>query len=309
MARQEINLGATPTGVGGDTTRSTGVKINAMTTEIYTALGAPSGPIPAALPINKGGTGVTDGRAIFSEVGVQLASGRYNFQGLYMGWNAAGLGEGHFIVNKGNGDGGFTWRTVNAGNTQTGPSMTYSYAGTLNVPTSIVTPYANVGILTVSNEINTPVAARGYRSRTGVGGSYGATSYNMNWTGSNVDVYIDATYVGTMTLFGSDYRFKKYIKDAPKASYLDRIDAYRIVTYQRKSFGDVFKGDDVVYQGLIAHEAQLVNPLAVTGEKDGVGDDGSPRVQQLEPMALITDLMGAIKELRAEVAALKAVQA
>ncbi|WP_124407320.1 hypothetical protein [Pseudomonas sp. R4-39-08] len=39
MARQEINLGTAPTGVGGDTTRSTGVKINSMTSEIYTLLG------------------------------------------------------------------------------------------------------------------------------------------------------------------------------------------------------------------------------------------------------------------------------
>ncbi len=35
MARQEINIGTAPTGVGGDTTRSTAVKINAMTTELY----------------------------------------------------------------------------------------------------------------------------------------------------------------------------------------------------------------------------------------------------------------------------------
>ena len=35
MARQEINLGTAPTGIGGDTTRSTGIKINAMTTELY----------------------------------------------------------------------------------------------------------------------------------------------------------------------------------------------------------------------------------------------------------------------------------
>lgn len=309
MARQEINLGTAPTGAGGDTTRSAAAKMNAMSTEIYAALGGTNGTLPSALPVAKGGTGVTDGRAIFAEVGVREASGRYNIQGLYMGWNAGGLGEGHFIVNKGNGDGGFTWRSVNADNTAGGPSMSYSYGGTLTVPTSVVTPYANISILTVSNEVNTPIAARGYRTRTGVGGVYGATSYNFNWTGSNVDVYIGATYVGTMTLFGSDYRFKKYIKDAPRASYLDRIDAYRIVTYQRKNFGDVFKGDNVVYQGLIAHEAQEVNPLAVTGEKDGIGDDGQPRVQQLEPMALITDLMGAVKELRAELAALKAAQA
>jgi hypothetical protein len=35
MARQEINLGTAPSGVGGDTTRTTGVKINAMTQELY----------------------------------------------------------------------------------------------------------------------------------------------------------------------------------------------------------------------------------------------------------------------------------
>jgi hypothetical protein len=314
MSRQEINLGTAPTGAGGDTTRSAAAKMNAMSTELYAALGGTNGTLPSALPIAKGGTGVTDGRAIFSEVGVQQAAGRYNIQGLYMGWNAAGLGEGHFIVNKGNGDGGFSWRTVNAGNTAGGPAMTYSNSGTLTVPTSIVTssittPYASAGILTITNEINTTVPARGYRCRTGVNGSYAGTAFNLSWTGSNVDVFIDATYVGTMTLFGSDYRFKKYIKDAPKTSYLDRINDYRIVTYQRKNFGDVFKGDDVIYQGLIAHEAQAVNPLAVTGEKDGVGEDGKARVQQLDPMALITDLMGAVKELRAELAALKAAQA
>ncbi|KPB73289.1 Tail fiber domain-containing protein [Pseudomonas syringae pv. maculicola] len=87
---------------------------------------------------------------------------------------------------------------------------------------------------------------------------------------------------------------------------MDRIDAYRLVTYERKVFGDVFRGDGRVYQGLIAHEAQEVNPLAVTGEKDGVDENGKARIQQLDPMALITDLMGAVKELRAEVIALKA---
>ncbi|MFQ6350940.1 hypothetical protein ACQRBV_03120 [Pseudomonas sp. R11F] len=35
MARQEINLGALPTGVGGDTPRSAMVKLNAMTEELY----------------------------------------------------------------------------------------------------------------------------------------------------------------------------------------------------------------------------------------------------------------------------------
>ncbi|KPW36143.1 hypothetical protein ALO87_200071 [Pseudomonas syringae pv. apii] len=149
-------------------------------------------------------------------------------------------------------------------------------------------------------------ASNGFFCRTGLNGARQGTVYNFNWTGSYVDVYIDATYIGSMTLFQSDYRLKKYIKEFSAPSFLDRIDAYRIVTYQRKNFGDVFKGGSDVYQGLIAHEAKEVNPLAASGEKDGVDENGNPRIQQLDPMALITDLMGAVKELRAELAALKA---
>ena len=327
------------------------------------------------LPLAKGGTGRTDGRALFSEVGVQQASALYNVQGMYMGWNSGSQGEGHFVVNRGGGAGGFTWRSVNAGNTATGPSMTYSYDGLLTVPSLSVTaapigiasggtggnsqatarkalgigndqaptfggielsnisPYIDfhynntaadydvrlinqsAGVLTLQGamQVTGRLESAGTWCRAGLSAGRGGTVYNYNWTGSNVDVWIDNTYVGTMTLFGSDYRFKKYIADAKVPSYRDRINAYRIVTYQRKVFGAVFRGDGTTYQGLIAHEAQAVNPLAVTGEKDGVDENGNARIQQLDPMALITDLMGAVKELhsesvelRAELAALKA---
>lgn len=74
MARQEINLGTAPTGAGGDTTRSTGVKINAMTQELYAALGAASGAIPAALPIANGGTGGTTKEAARTALGLGSAA-------------------------------------------------------------------------------------------------------------------------------------------------------------------------------------------------------------------------------------------
>ncbi|GAB0059078.1 tail fiber domain-containing protein [Pseudomonas syringae] len=320
------------------------------------------------LPLAKGGTGRTDGRALFSEVGVQQASALYNVQGMYMGWNSGSQGEGHFVVNRGGGAGGFTWRSVNAGNTATGPAMTYSYEGLLTVSSLSVTaapisiasggtggnsqttarnslgvgpdsaptfaglelsnnaPYIDFhynktaadydvrlinsasGVLTLQGayEVTGRLASAGTWCRAGLSAGRGGTVYNYNWTGSNVDVWIDNTYVGTMTLFGSDYRFKKYIANAKVPSYLDRIDAYRIVTYQRKIFGAVFSGDGTTYQGLIAHEAQEVNPLAVTGVKDGTDESGNARIQQLDPMALITDLMGAVKELHAESIALRA---
>ncbi|AHG41145.1 peptidase S74 [Pseudomonas syringae CC1557] len=320
------------------------------------------------LPVFKGGTGRTDGRALLLEVGVQQASALYNVQGLYMGWNSAGTGEGHFIVNRGGGTGGFTWRSVNGANTATGPSMTYSYDGLLTVSSLSVTaapigiasggtggnsqttarnalgvgpeqaptfggielsntsPYIDFhynktaadydvrlinaanGVLTLQGayEVTGRLASAGTWCRAGLSAGRGGTVYNYNWTGSNVDVWIDNTYVGTMTLFGSDYRFKKYIAAAKVKSYLDRIDAYRIVTYQRKIFGAVFSGDGTTYQGLIAHEAQEVNPLAVTGVKDGVDENGQARIQQLDPMALITDVMGGTKELHAETIELRA---
>ncbi|WP_024640957.1 tail fiber domain-containing protein [Pseudomonas syringae] len=266
----------------------------------------------------------------------------YNVQGLYMGWNGNGDGGANYIVNKGAGVGGHAWWSVNADNTAAGPVMTYSYSGLLTVQqvsTTLVSTNQINGLTTpitlaqggtggkdqatARNALGlgtgqAPVFAGldiagrasffGTWCRTGFSGSKGGTVYNFNWTGNNVDVYIDSTYVGTMTLFTSDYRIKKFIKELTVPSFLDRIDAYRIVTYERKVFGDVFRGDGRVYQGLIAHEAQAVNPLAVTGEKDGVDENGNARIQQLDPMALITDLMGAVKELRAEISALKATQ-
>lgn len=92
------------------------------------------------LPIAKGGTARGDGRAFFSEVGAQAAAASFNTPGMYMGWNASTVGEGHFVVNRGQGSGGFTFRSVNSGNTATGPTMSYSYDGILNVPLELQVP-------------------------------------------------------------------------------------------------------------------------------------------------------------------------
>ncbi|POP66709.1 tail fiber domain-containing protein [Pseudomonas syringae] len=277
---------------------------------------------------------------LVKSIGFRGAPVGYNVQGLYMGWNGNGDGGANYICNRGGGLGGHAWWSVNSDNTAAGPVMTYSYNGVLTVSqvsTTLVSTNQINGLTTpitlaqggtggkdqatarvalglgagqapvfAGLDIAGRISSYGNWCRTGFSGSKGGTVYNFNWTGNNVDVYIDNTYVGTMTLFTSDYRIKKFIKELKVPSFLDRIDAYRLVTYERKVFGDVFRGDGRVYQGLIAHEAQEVNSLAVTGEKDGADESGNARIQQLDPMALITDLMGAMKELRAEVIALKA---
>ena len=59
MAKQTINLGTAPTGVGGDTPRSAFTKTQSNIDELYTALGGSGSPValPAALPVANGGTG------------------------------------------------------------------------------------------------------------------------------------------------------------------------------------------------------------------------------------------------------------
>jgi len=60
MAKQTINQGTAPTGAGGDTFRSGSAKLQANDEELYARLGAtPQGVLPAALPVNRGGTGAT----------------------------------------------------------------------------------------------------------------------------------------------------------------------------------------------------------------------------------------------------------
>ncbi|VVM54595.1 hypothetical protein PS684_00101 [Pseudomonas fluorescens] len=236
----------------------------------------------------QGGTSSNNGRPRFNEVGVGAGAGTYaNTQGMYLGWNEQGNGEGNFTINMGGGIGGFTWRTVNSTNTQGGPRMVYDYGGNLTVPNYL--------------------QPRGIAGRQGINGGAYTQPYNFNWTG-NFEAWVGSTFIGNVAFNTSDYRIKKMIKDVSGVNFLDRIDAYRVVTYRHKDF-EVWSDDGRTRQGLIAHEAQQVNPLAVIGDKDETNEDGTPRVQSLDVMTLVTDLMGAVKELRAELNAIKSVSA
>jgi hypothetical protein len=57
---------------------------------------------------------------------------------------------------------------------------------------------------------------------------------------------------------------------------------------------------------LIAHEAQERAPYAVSGEKDAVNEDGTPKLQQMDVSALVPLMIAEIQALRARVAALEA---
>jgi hypothetical protein len=95
----------------------------------------------------------------------------------------------------------------------------------------------------------------------------------------------------------SDYRAKDIL--GPVANPGATIDALKV--YIGK-----MKGAAVERPMLVAHEAQEVAPYAVTGQKDEVNEDGTPKYQQMDASVLVPLLIAEIQSLRARVAALEA---
>jgi len=96
----------------------------------------------------------------------------------------------------------------------------------------------------------------------------------------------------------SDYRLKEN-----EVAISDAITRLR----QLKPYTFNFKKDpDVKVDGFFAHEVSSVVPIAVTGEKDAVNDDGSIKPQGIDQSKLVPLLVAAVQELTAKVEALEA---
>jgi len=94
--------------------------------------------LQTALDAKIGTTGAQTMSGALSVGGLKVAGAAASIgvQGCYIQWNAGdGLSGGfNSVCNRGLGGGGFSWRSVNSDNSASGPTMTYSYAGVLNVP-------------------------------------------------------------------------------------------------------------------------------------------------------------------------------
>ena len=113
--------------------------------------------------------------------------------------------------------------------------------------------------------------------------------------------YADRGYIelsGTSVLYSSvsDYRLKENVVELTGA--LDRVDALKPSRFN-------FIGDDETIDGFIAHEVKEVVPQAVSGEKDAIDEEGNPIYQGIDQSKIVPLLVGAIKELRAEIETLK----
>jgi len=113
--------------------------------------------------------------------------------------------------------------------------------------------------------------------------------YFANAAGTKVgDIVINSG--GTAYNTTSDYRLKENV--APMTGALARVSALKPVTYK-------WKADGSAGEGFIAHELQEVCPLAVTGEKDAVNEDGSIKSQGIDTSSLVATLTAAIQEQQA----------
>ena len=149
--------------------------------------------------------------------------------------------------------------------------------------------------------------SQGLNLITGTGAYYAAGHASGTASGTGYSYFLyNSTIIGSITQNGttavafntsSDYRLKENV--TPMTTGLATIGALKPVTYDWIS--DKSKGE-----GFIAHELQEIIPLAVTGEKDAVDENGNPRHQGVDYSKIVVHLVAAVQELTARIAALEA---
>ena len=147
-------------------------------------------------------------------------------------------------------------------------------------------------------------AGAGINTRPGATGTYGGNVFNINWTGS-AQLWIDTSNIGTIA-FTSDYRIKRNI-ETQTAPALERVMALRPVTYQMADYGTLFKANDDIKEGFIAHEVQEVIPSGAEGVKDAENQIQSLRVDAILAVAVkaIQEQQTIINELKSRIEALE----
>jgi hypothetical protein len=96
----------------------------------------------------------------------------------------------------------------------------------------------------------------------------------------------------------SDYRLKENVKNLEGATEVLRA----LPVYEYNFISE----PEVVHQGFLAHELQEFVPLAVTGTKDEVDEEGNAKYQGVDASKVVPLLVAALKESIARIDALEA---
>ena len=119
------------------------------------------------------------------------------------------------------------------------------------------------------------------------------------WRGSSIVGQVQVSPSGTTYGTISDYRLKNNPQTLTgSGAFIDAL--------QPKTWTWVASGATGV--GFIAHEVAVVSPSSVSGEKDAVNADGTPKYQGMEygSAEFIANMIAELQSLRARVAALEA---
>jgi len=146
--------------------------------------------------------------------------------------------------------------------------------------------YVNSNSLKLATATNTGYLLVNHINGSSSGNVFVGFGYNGSAIGS-------ITQNGTTNVAyntSSDYRLKENIQ--PMQNALATVAQLKPVTYK-------WKTDGSDGQGFIAHELQAVVPDCVTGDKDGLDDDGNPKYQGVDTSFLVATLTAAIQELKA----------
>lgn len=163
-----------------------------------------------------------------------------------------------------------------------------------------------VGEVTGGSTVGGAVKAKGFNTRTGHTGAFGGHVFNINWTGSAAQLYINTSNVGTISL-SSDYRIKKDVESI-SVNCIDRIKQLRPVQYEFGNYGELFAPDGVVREGFIAHEVASVISSGVEGAKDDPDCIQSLRLDAILSVTVkaLQEAVTKIETLETSVAALEA---
>ena len=224
-------------------------------------------------------------QAVFS---VDGTTGLFMADGTNASWKSWQIGTS---INDGN-DLSFTPSTNTSG-TPTWGTTKVVFQGNGTVLIGAITNFSScfVGIAADLSPYNGLVIKNTNSSNSGTfalfSNSAGATAGYIQHTGSTTISYVSS----------SDYRLKENVN--PIQNAIDRVSKINAVTYTWKNT------DNEQGEGFIAHELQDIVPLAVSGEKDAINEDGSIKVQGIDYGKLTPLLVKAIQEQQALITSLQ----